>query len=93
MGSKLQVIEKHPDAVLDYGFEWEDWLTGSDTITASTWTVDTGITEDSSTFTNDTTVIWLSGGTVGDTYEVANEITTVGGRTDKRTIVIKVVNR
>jgi len=38
---------KDPDAVLDYGFDWSDWLADGETISTSTWTVETGITKDS----------------------------------------------
>lgn len=80
---------KDPDAVLDYMVDWSDWL-DSDTISTSTWTVTTGITEDSDTKSDTTTTIWLSGGTVGTEYELVNRIVTAGGREDDRTIMIKV---
>jgi len=37
--------------------------------------------------------VWLSGGTAGINYKVACLITTAAGRTDERTIWIKVVDR
>lgn len=83
---------KDPDAVLDYSIDWSDWL-GSDTISTSTWEVDSGITEDSNSNTDTVTTIWLSGGTAGKKYELTNRITTTGGRTDDRTIIIVVRNK
>ena len=84
---------KDPDAVLDYSVDWSSWLTGSETITASSWTVPDGITKDSDSHSDDATVIWVSGGTAGTQYSLTNHITTSGGREDDRTITIKVAER
>lgn len=81
-----------PDAVLDYEIDWSAWL-GTDTISSSTWTVPSGLTEDSSTNTTTTATIWLSGGTAGTRYEVTNHIVTAGGREEDRTIQIVVRER
>ena len=78
---------KDPDSVLDYTVNWETWL-DSDTITVSSWTVPTGITEDSDTFGDSITTIWLSGGTVGKKYEITNHITTAGDRQEDQTLII-----
>ena len=85
-------IAKDPDAVLDYQFNWAEWLTesGDDTISTSTMIVPDGITADSDTNTTNTGTIWLSGGTLGEDYEITNRIVTAGGRTEDRTITIKV---
>lgn len=80
---------KDPQAVLDYVIDWSDWLDG-DTITASQWTVPDGIEKDSDTHTTTAATIWLSGGTLGETYSVVNHITTVAGRENDQTIRIKV---
>lgn len=82
---------KDPAAILDYQVNWAAWL-GSDTIVTSTWTVPTGITQDSATNTTTTATIWLSGGTAGTSYELVNRIVTAGGRTAERTLTIKVRN-
>ena len=99
---------KDPSAVLDYKFDWAaetngtdtdagDWLDtdNSETISEATITVDTGLTEDSSslTDTNTSVTVWLSGGTAGNVYKVACEITTSAARTDERTIYIKCEQR
>lgn len=85
----LQTFIKDPDAVLDYVGDWSAWL-GTDTIATSTWSVPSGITKDSDTKSATTTLIWLSGGTAGQSYQITNHIITMGGRTDERTITIKV---
>ena len=76
------VLEKDPDGVLDYGFDWAEWL-GTDTISSYVLTLTTGIT----------LAVWLSGGTAGVKYDVACRITTTGGRTDERTVSVRVLER
>ena len=93
MSLKLQNPLKDPSAVLDYVFDWTEWLATVETITDHTITADTGITVDSSTESDGKVTVWLSGGTAGINYKVACLITTSAGRTDERTIWIKVVER
>ena len=82
---------KDPLAVLDYKIDWSDWL-GTDTITSSTWTVQSGITETISSNTTTTATIWLAGGRARNSYAVTNNIITAGGRKNEQTIVIPVEN-
>ena len=84
---------KDPSAILDWAYDWTDWLAAAETITDHTITPDTGITVDSSTEDAGKVTVWLSGGTAGINYKVACLITTSAGRTDERTIWIKVVER
>ncbi len=85
---------KDPDAVLDYSVDWLLWLAG-DQISSSEWILEAGATiqKITDTFTNSRTVVWLGGGDKGITYLVTNRIVTVGGRTDDRTISVKVEDR
>ena len=83
---------KDPDAKLDYKVDWEEWLDG-DTISASTWTVPTGLTQVSASFSTTTATVWLSGGTAGGSYQVVNRVTTAAGRIDDRTITIRVLEK
>lgn len=84
---------KDPDAVLDYAFDWQYWLAGGETITTSTMTASPGITVDSSSNTTNRATVWLSGGNAGQPYTVTNRVVTSLGRTDDRTITIRVTNR
>ena len=84
---------KDPSAVLDWAFDWTEWLATGETITDHTITADTGITVDSSTELDGKVTVWLSGGTAGINYKVACLITTSAGRIEERTIRIKVTNR
>jgi len=79
------IKNKHPTATLDYMLDWTPWLEG-DAILTSTWTVPTGLTKDSESFTEKTTTVWLSGGSDGTQYTVVNRITTVLGRIETKSI-------
>jgi hypothetical protein len=89
------VFYKDPDAVLDYTFDWSDWLTGVETIASYDITAETGITVDSDSNDTDSVTVWLSGGTASVKYTVGCEITTnsVPARTDERSMVFRVVER
>ena len=82
------VFHKDPDAVLDYQWDWSEWLAVSETITAVVITPDTGLTLDSQSNTNTTVTAWLSGGTVGEGYRVVCSITTSAAREDDRSIYL-----
>jgi hypothetical protein len=83
---------KDPDEIIDYMVKWGTRL-GIDTILTVTWTI-TG--PDSSLIktaqSNDATnaVIWLSGGTLSQTYAVLCHITTAAARTMEQTVYIKI---
>lgn len=81
-------IEKDPDSVLDYKIDWSEWLASGDTVNGAAWTAATGITIDSSAYDTTSSTVWLSGGTVGEEYEVMCEIETAGGRTENQTFTV-----
>lgn len=82
---------KDPDEVLDYQIDWSSRLGDSDTISSSSWpTIPAGITKDSDSKTDTVTTIWLSGGTLDETYELTNRIVTIGGRTMDQSVKIKI---
>lgn len=86
---------KDPSAVLPYKFDWSEWLSEGETISAKTVTASAGITVDSSTVTdtNTTVTVILSGGTTGKKYRVTCEITTSASNTDQRTMTFKMEDR
>jgi len=88
----MERYTKDDDAILDYKVNWADWL-GVDTIVSSDWTVPTGITEEAASNTTTTATVWLSGGTIRNTYIVTNRIVTAAGRTDERSIRVYVAER
>lgn len=94
-----ELKEKDPSAVLDYFVDWTKdryggpgWL-GADTITISTWSVPAGITKASESLAAGKATIWLSGGTLGQTYTVTNHITTAGGRQNEQSLYIQIVDK
>lgn len=84
---------KDPDATLDYGLDWSEWLEPDDTISSVTWVVPEGVTKESENNSDTMAVIWLSGGTAGAEYEVVCRITTTNGRIDDRTIQVYIAER
>jgi len=91
------VMTKDPDATLDYSLDWSAWL-GDDKIATSQWIVEPisatrPLTVAGSSKTDKTATVWVYGGEYGVTYKVTNRITTTGGRTDDRTIIIRVLDR
>jgi hypothetical protein len=87
------IITKDPDAKLDYGFDWTDWLTSGEVISTSDWIIASGLTEISDSHSNTVTSVWVSGGTINTDYVITNHITTSMGREDDRSHTIKVRNR
>lgn len=92
------VFPKDPDAVLDYKFDWNDadrgpWLQTGESITSHVITVDAGITKDSDSESDGAVTVWLSGGSAGESYDIACKIVTALNRTDERTIRIIVEDR
>lgn len=91
--SKIVLPFKDPNEVLDYTLDWSERL-DSDTIDTSAWSFavdpDSALVIDSDSETATTTTVWLSGGTIGETYELTNRITTAGSRTMDQTCKIKI---
>ena len=82
-------FQKDPNAVLDYAFNWSDWLAESETISSYIITVDSGLIKDSGSESSGVVTAWLSGGTHGSDYIVACKIITSLSRTDERSINIR----
>lgn len=92
-GPKKPTIEKDPDALLDYSFDFTEYLApDNDSITSAIFVLDEGLTEEHSSHTNTGAVVWISGGVTG-TSRVTCRITTAGGRVDDRSVFLKIVER
>lgn len=88
----LAWVEKAPGDELDYGFEYADELEGGETIDSSTWEASpTGIDLGAEGVEGSVATQWVSGGTAGTDYTLANTITTSGGRTFVRTLKVRVL--
>lgn len=89
------VIDKDPDAVLDYTLDWTDYMAEITPDTIATLTVTASnptpsITVDSTDLTGSTTTGWISGGTVGQLEAFTYHIVTAQGREDDRTLYVKI---
>ena len=97
-------FEKTANEELDFKFDFKpfsngrdgaqtDYLQAGETIASYVLTVETGITKDSDAKADtDTTVLmWMSGGTLNDTYTITCLATTSEARVLERVINIKIV--
>ena len=81
MARVSRTFRKDPDSIIEIGINWRGdgpgpHLADGETITASWWTVETGLTQEANDFGDAETSIVLSGGTAGETYTCANKIAT-----------------
>lgn len=95
----MLTVTMDPQSNLDYGFDWTaaGWLAVGETISSFTVTVPTGVTlgtgGQAPAQSAGKVTYWLTGGTVGNKYDVVCHITTSAGRQDDRTIRHVVVNK
>jgi len=82
-------FEKDVEAVLDYKWDWSDWLEVGETIvTDEVVELSAGLTIDSHTHDDSTVTVWLSGGGEDLVFLVTCTITTSMSRTDERSMII-----
>ena len=94
-------FRKDPAATLDFGFDWrgvadgetDSWLRENEEITDHVVTVDPGLDKGATSADDGVVIVWLSGGTHMQNYNVTCRITTSQGRTDERTIRVDVRDR
>jgi len=87
-------IAKDPNAVLDYSWDWTDWLAPmTDAISSFTVLASSGLTVVSSAVDAGIVSAFLSGGVLGAVETATCRIVTTGGRTDDRTIYLRIVER
>ena len=83
-----------PDARLDFGVDWSDFLesAGDDTITTHAWVdVTTGLTvEDEQLLGGAVHLAFFSGGNSGEVHSATSSIETNGGRKARATIVFTI---
>lgn len=86
----LMKPDKDPNESRAYAIDWSDHL-GSDTISTSDWAVVTGsVTISDETNTTTTATVLLAGGTIMETAELCNTMTTDGGETLEQSIRVRV---
>lgn len=90
----MPTIKKDPNAVLDYEFDWSAWLLPiSDTISTVAWVVTSGLTVESSSNTTTSATAFVSGGTTDVDEVLTCRITTAGGRTEDRSVTLRIIER
>lgn len=96
----MTVFLKDPDSTVDYQVDWSDYLaedSPADTISTSTWFISPstspGLTSSNESKTDSTTTAFFSGGIRKTVYRATNRIVTTGGRTEDRSVVIRVGQR
>jgi hypothetical protein len=90
----MATFKKDPDAVLDYTYDWGPYLLPlADTIVSVSWVLPTALTKVSESRTTTTATIYVSGGVADTSETVTCRIVTAGGRTDDRSITLKITNR
>lgn len=93
-GPAKPTIEKDPDAVLDYSFDFGPWLTPlNDTIDSADFILETPLLEEIRVVEPLTAVVWIKGGIPGQTHRATCRITTAAGRVDDRSIFLKIKQR
>lgn len=92
----MNILLKDPDAILDYAWDWTAWLQNGETITAQTVTAPDGITIETSppvSQSGGVVTAWVSGGTIGQRYDLVCHVTTSAGRQDDRTLTLNIQQR
>jgi len=90
----MATFKKDPDATLDYTFDWSAYLTPlSDVIQSATFVADAPLITSNPSHTPTAATCFVSGGVAGTQLTLTCRITTTGGRTDDRSITLKIVNR
>lgn len=83
------MFTKELTEVLDFSISWLDWL-GALTLASSSWTGPSGITIVTDSISGTDTIVRLSGGTWGETYELSNTIIANNAETETRSILITI---
>lgn len=86
-------FRKDPQALLDYAWDWSEWLTGGDTIASATVTLPAGLVLEDTVVAAQVVTTWVSGGAAGVGYPATCHIVTAQGREDERTITFTVGER
>lgn len=93
----MALFAKDPHAVLDYSVDWTDALAEGETMTVSEWRIepeeDGGPVVAGESGAGAVRTATLSGGVAGHRYRLSNRITTSAGRSDERSLTIRIVQR
>lgn len=87
-------VYQDPDAVLDYQWDWSDWLEPGETIASYTLeSSDPALVLTNVSASTTAVTAYVSGGTAGRTYDVTNHIVSSLGREDDGIITFVITNQ
>jgi hypothetical protein len=94
----MTFLLKDPEAVLDYAIDWgAQYLDEGDLLADSSWSVEPdepgGVSIAGSGFGDSISTVQAASGLAGRLYRLANRVVTQSGRTDERSIVLRVEKR
>ena len=93
----MGIVKLHdPNANIDYGFDWVDFLSTGEAVASSTWrSSSTDVTLSSAAKTTRVTSVFATGGTPGDVVRLINKMTTnsAPARVDERVVVLRIAQR
>lgn len=93
----MTLLLKDPSAVLDYAVDWAAEYLDGDALVSSEWSVNPdeegGIQIVGSRFEPGFAIVNAGGGVAGRLYRLTNKVTLVSGRTDSRSIMLRVETR
>lgn len=88
----MKTFIKDPSSVLDYEWDWTDWL-DTDTISTVSFVTTGGLVVDMHTVSEGKVTAWISGGVAKTQGTVTCSIITAEGRHEPRTAVFDVKER
>lgn len=93
----MGIFLKDPSAALDYAIDWGPAYLAGQTIAASTWLAepaeDGGVAVSATIASATRTGATFAGGVPGNLYRVANRVTLSDGRSDERSLVLRIEQR
>jgi hypothetical protein len=97
--NNLLQIDKDPEAVLTYTFDWVEWLDTGDSLDTAEYTVQTRSNDPkpllkvSNGIIDTKTYVQLSQGQLDKVYTVTVKVITNNGVTDRRNFRVRIANR
>lgn len=91
----MKTFEKDPDAVLDYYWDWQDWLSEGDSIDSIEFISTANLVVDEYAIIGDKVMALISGGDEGAIGTVTCRVTTAGPpiKIDDRTARFQITER
>lgn len=93
----MSLYLKDPGARIDYAIDWGEAYLDGQIIAASAWRVepeeDDGAIVEVSSFDPRRTAATVSGGVPGHVYRIGNRVTLSDGRSDERSLTLRVEER